>query len=180
MNAKVKSSEQLIPFYSTKDIISAYTLASESSVQLRTLFNQIIKSISFVKAHAEEYRADSTVFTEMENLTILAVQLADTQIDRYNGLKNDKDASDEYDAGDLLDAYALAREGATWLDTLCFQLNSEMREVKEATQTKIHFSVFSTLERLIHIAEYLAESHSNTFNIECEKYEAEWEATKNG
>ena len=65
MNAKVNFQlpEQLIPFYSVADIISAYSLASEAATQLRTLANQISKATAFVKTFVQENeRADPSIF----------------------------------------------------------------------------------------------------------------------
>ena len=78
MNAKVQIqfSEQSIPFYSVADIINAYSLASETATQLRTLANQISKATAFVKAFVQENdRADSSAFAELENLIIISSSL---------------------------------------------------------------------------------------------------------
>ncbi|MFW2722569.1 hypothetical protein ACN6QQ_08055, partial [Acinetobacter baumannii] len=87
---------------------------------------------------------------------------------------------DQYDAGDLNEAYALAHEYTTWLETLISKIRIEVKLVKEAVKDVIHSSVFATLESLINIAEYFAEINVNTFSIESEKYEAEFEVSKNG
>ncbi len=185
MNAKVQIQfpEHSIPFYSVADIISAYSLASETSTQVRTLANQISKATAFVKAFVEKNdRADSSAFAELENLIIISQQLANSQVDIY-GLelkRHQQEPDDHYNAGDLHDAYSLAYENTSWLETMFYQVKDEVEVVKEAIKQNTHGAVFATLERLIHIAAYWAESHSNTFDIEREKYEAEWEATKNG
>lgn len=185
MNAKVQIQflEQLIPFYSASDVIKAYALASETSTQLRTLANQINKATAFVKAFVQENdRADSSAFAELENLIIISQQLANSQADTY-GLelkRHQQEPDDHYNAGDLYDAYSLAYENTSWLETMFYQAKDEVEVIKEAIKQNTHGAVFATLERLIHIAAYWAESHSNTFDIEREKYEAEWEATKNG
>lgn len=185
MNAKVQIqlSEQLIPFYSVADIISAYSVASEAATQLRTLANQINKEMAFVKAFVQENdRADSSAFAELENLIAISYQLANSQADTH-GLelkRHQQELDDQYDAGDLHDAYSLAYENTSWLETMFYQVKDEVEVVKEAIKQNTHGAVFATLERLIHIAAYLAESHSNTFDIEREKYESEWEANKNG
>ncbi|EEH67928.1 MULTISPECIES: hypothetical protein [Acinetobacter] len=185
MNAKVQIQfpEQLIPFYSVADIISAYSIASEAATQLRTLANQINKATAFVKTFVQENdRADSSAFAELENLIIISYQLADSQADTYIRELNrhTHKPDDQYGAGDLHDAYSLAYENTSWLETMFYQVKDEVEVVKEAIKQNTHGAVFATLERLIHIAAYWAESHSNTFDIEREKYEAEWEATKNG
>lgn len=185
MNAKVQIqfSEHSIPFYSAADIISAYSLASETATQLRTLANQISKATAFVKAFVEKNdRADSSAFAELENLIIISQQLADSQADTYMRELNrhTHKPDDQYSAVDLFDAYSLTHENTSWLETMFYQVKDEVEVVKEAIKQNTHGAVFGTLEHLIHIAAYLAGSHSNTFDVEREKYEAEWEATKNG
>lgn len=185
MNAKVQIQfpEQSIPFYSVADIINAYSLASEAATQLRTLANQINKATAFVKAFVQENdKADSSAFTELENLIIISQQLANSQADTYMRELNrhTHKPDDQYGAGDLFDAYSLAHENTSWLETMFYQIKDEVEVVKETIKQGTHGAVFGTLEHLIHIAAYWAESHSNTFDIEREKYEAEWEATKNG
>lgn len=85
MNAKVKIQfpEKLISFYSSADIISAYSLAFETATQLRTLTNQISKSTAYVKAYVQENKVDSSIFAELENLIIITHQLTDNQADTY-------------------------------------------------------------------------------------------------
>jgi hypothetical protein len=185
MNAKVQIqlSEPLVPFYSASDIISVYSLVSETATQLRTLVNQINKETAFVKTFAQEHdRADSSAFAELENLIIISWQLANSQADTYDlELKrHQQEPDDHYDAGGLYDAYSLAYENTSWLETMFYQVKDEVEVVKETIKQNTHSTVFATLERLIHIAAYWAECHSNTFDIEREKYELEWEATKNG
>ncbi|WP_338840473.1 hypothetical protein [Acinetobacter lwoffii] len=185
MNAKVQIQfpEQSIPFYSVADIISAYSLASEAATQLRTLANQINKATAFVKAFVQENdKADSSAFAELENLIIISQQLANSQADTYMRELNrhTHKPDDHYGAGDLFDAYSLAHENTSWLETMFYQIKDEVEVVKETIKQGTHGAVFGTLEHLIHIAAYWAESHSNTFDVEREKYEAEWEATKNG
>lgn len=185
MNAKVQIQfpEQSIPFYSVADIIRAYSLASEAATQLRTLANQISKETAFVKTFVQESdRADSPAFAELENLIIISQQLANSQADTYSlELKrHTQEPDDHYDAGDLYDAYSLAYENTSWLETMFYQVKDEVEVVKEAIKQNTHGAVFATVERLIHIAAYWAESHSNTLDIEREKYELESEATKNG
>lgn len=182
MNAKVKFPEQLIPFYSAADIISAYSLASETATQLRTLANQISKSTAYVKAYVQENKVDSSIFSELENLIAISHQLANSQADTCNLelQKHKKEPNNQDYAGDLLDAYSLAHENTSWLETMFYQIKDEAEVVKKTLKHSIHGTVFTTLERLIHIAAYLAESQANTFDIEREKYEMQWEATKNG
>ncbi len=178
MNAKVKIQfpEQLIPFYSAADVINVYSLVFETATQLRTLLNQINKTTAYVKAYAQEKKIDSTIFIELENLITISHQLANSQVDTY-GLERErhqKELNTQCDAGDLLDAFSLAHENTAWLQTLFYQIRGEAKIVKETVQHSIHSSVFSTLDHLINIAAYLAENHSNTFDVEREKYEMEW------
>ncbi|MFP6842746.1 MAG: hypothetical protein VB979_11345 [Acinetobacter sp.] len=184
MNAKVQFQfpEKLIPFFTATDVLQAYAVASETASHLRTLTNQISKSTAHVKAYTQENKADSSLFNELENLIAITHQLANSQADTYDlELKRHKqEPHDQYDAGDLLDAYSLAHENTSWLETMFYQIKNEVEVVKETIKQSTHGAVFATLERLIHIAAYFAEIHSNTFDIEREKYEAEWEATKNG
>lgn len=183
MNAKVKiqSPEQLIPFYRAADIVGAYSLASETATQLRTLTNQISKATALVKAYAEENRTENSIFAELENLITISHQLANSQADTYSlELKrHQQEPDDHYDAGDLFDAYSLSYENTSWLETMFYQIKDEVEVVKEAIKHTTSGAVFATLERLIHIAAYLAESQANTFDIEREKYEMQWEATTN-
>lgn len=183
MNAKVNFQlpEQLIPFYSAADALNAYMLASEATAQLRTLINQISKSTAQIKAHAHDNNVSKTVFSELENLISVSKLLADSQVDTYNlEFKRHKEEShDQYDAGDLLDAYSLSYENTSWLQTMLYQINDEATAIKEGS-FNLADALFATLDRLIHIALYLADSHSNTFDVEREKYESEWETIKNG
>src|SRR5690606_37189002 len=121
--------EQLIPFYSVADIISAYSLASEAAKQLRTLANQISKETAFVKTFVQENeRADPSIFAELENLIIISQQLANSQADTYSlELKrHQQEPDDHYNAGDLHDAYSLAYENTSWLETMFYQVKDEV------------------------------------------------------
>lgn len=183
MNAKVNFQlpEQLIPFYSAADALNAYMLASEATAQLRTLINQISKSTAQIKAHAHDNNVSKTVFSELENLISVSKLLADSQVDTYNleFKRHTEESHDQYDAGDLLDAYSLSYENTSWLQTMLYQINDEATAIKEGS-FNLADALFATLDRLIHIALYLADSHSNTFDVEREKYESEWETIKNG
>ncbi|WP_166167088.1 hypothetical protein [Acinetobacter sp. SA01] len=178
MNAKVNFQlpKQLIPFYSTADVIKAHSLAFETAKQLRTLVNQISKNTAFVKAYAEENKANSSIFTELENLIAVSHHLTDSQVDTYDleRKRYQKELNAQCSAGDLLDAYSLAFENTSWLQTMLYQIKDEAEIVKEAVKQNIHSAVFITLENLIHIAAYFAENHSNAFDVEREKYEMEW------
>ncbi|TCB52662.1 hypothetical protein E0H80_02155 [Acinetobacter sp. ANC 4779] len=179
MNAKVKFPEQLLPFYSAVNLFDAYSLAFETTSQIQVLINRISKETARIKKVAQE----NNVFTELESLISVAEYLADNhsntldvEREKYqNALKN---SSVQYDAGDLLEAYSLAHEASSWLSTILYQIKDELFTVKEKS-TALCNAIFASLERLIYIAEYLADNHSNTFDVECKKYEAEWETVKN-
>lgn len=184
MNAKVKFSEQLIPFYSTLDMLDAYSLAFETTAQLQTLINQIRKSTTQIKIYAQESNIHSDVFSELESLISISQHLSenynntfDVEREKY---QSELDLSNaQYDAGDLFNAYSLAHEVTLWLQTMFYQIKNEAEAIKQKT-IKLGSGIFTNLEHLIHIAEYLADSYSDTLNTECEKYENEWETIKNG
>lgn len=184
MNAKVNIQlpEQLVPFYNLTNLLNAYKLTYETATQLRTLLNQISKSANSVKTYAEEHNLDNSIFIEVENLIAISLQISNSYAVTCNAeiKRHRKAPHDQYDAGDLNEAYALAHEYTIWLETLISKIRIEVKLVKEAVKDVIHSTVFVTLENLINIAEYFAEINVNTFSIESEKYTAEWEASKNG
>lgn len=108
--------------------------------------------------------------------------ISNSQADTYclELQRHQQEPDDQYDAGDLHDAYSLSYENTSWLETMFYQVKDEVEVVKEAIKQNTHGAIFGTLEHLIHIAAYLAGSHSNTFDIERENYEIQWKATKNG
>lgn len=186
MNAKVNFQvpEQLIPFYSTIDMLDAYSLASETASQLQTLIKQISKSTAQIKIYAHESNIHANIFSELESLISISQYLSDNHINTFDA-ESEKYQSElgvsnaQYDAGDLFNAYALAHEATLWLQTMFYQIKNEAEAIKQET-IKLGAGIFANLERLIHIAEYLADSHSDTLNTKREKYEMEWEATANG
>ena len=186
MNAKVnfQLSEHLIPFYSTVDMLDAYSLAFETTSQLQTLINQIRKSTAQIKIYAQESNIHSDVFSELESLISISQYLSENHNNTFD-VEREKYQSEfdlsnaQYDAGDLFNAYSLAHEATLWLQTMFYQIKNEAEAIKQKI-IKLGSGIFTNLERLIHIAEYLADSHSDTLNTEREKYEMEWEATKNG
>lgn len=184
MNAKVEISKQSIPFYAAPDALNAYTSALNVAVQIRTLINQINKSILQVRFRANDYGFNPTLFSELENLTSISKFLVDSQILTYkiecDRHQDHKKQYKEYDVGDLFDVFSLAHENTAWLHTLLIQMIDEVILVKTACEKVIHPTTFSSLERLVHIAEYFINDHTDTFNVEREKYEMQWEATKNG
>lgn len=183
MNAKVKISTQPIPFYAAPDALNAYTAALNVAVQIRTLINQITKSAIQVKGCAVNSGINPTVFSELENITSIGKLLVDSQISTYeiecNRHQDHKKQYKEYDAGDLFDAFSLAYENTAWLQTLFCQAINETELAKAICEQSIHSATFSNLEHLIRITEHVLDIHTNTFNVEREKYEIEWEATKN-
>ena len=185
MNAKVNFQlpEQLIPFYSTVDMLDAYSLAFETTSQLQTLINQITKSTSQIKIYAQESNIHASIFSELEILTSISQYLSENQVntfdverEKYQSESNVSNA--QYDAGDLFNAYSLAHEATLWLQTMFYQIKNEAEAIKQKI-INLGSGIFTNLERLIHIAEYLADSYSDTLNTEREKYESEWEASKN-
>jgi hypothetical protein len=186
MNAKVnfQLSEQLIPFYTAVDLLGAYSLAFETTAQIQVLISRISKETIRIKKLEQKDSAAPHSLTELENLISVAEYLAanhsntfDVEREKYqNALKN---SGIQYDAGDLFEAYSLAHETSSWLGTILYQIKDELLTVKENSKVLCN-AIFASLERLIFIAEYLADNHSNTFDVECKKYEAEWETVKNG
>ncbi|MDH0031329.1 MULTISPECIES: hypothetical protein [unclassified Acinetobacter] len=84
-----------------------------------------------------------------------------------------------YDAGDLLDVYAVAHESTEWLSTLITQIKKEMKKTQTDLEERgIHPATFYTLESLLGLTEYFAEDRANFFDVQREEYEKEWEATK--
>lgn len=183
MNAKVKIqlSEQLVPFYSSKKLLDAYAIALETTSQIQTLIDRIGKSVVFLKSsHVVELHQNA--FTELESILSITRYLSDDFSNTFDvGLEKYKNTitETECDAGDLLEPYGLAYEVFTWLSTLIYQMKEELIVIKKSS-TALCDAVFASLENLIMIADYLSDNHRNTFKIECEKYEMEWEATKNG
>ncbi|MEZ6860251.1 hypothetical protein ACB013_13395 [Acinetobacter baumannii] len=184
MNARINIQlpGQSVPFYNATNLLNAYKLAYETATQLRTLLNQISKSAIFVKTYAEDNNLDNSIFTEIENLIAISLQLSNSHADICSAeINRHRQAPyDQYDAGDLFGAYSLAQENTSWLETLISQIKIEVELSKETVKDVIHSAVFAPLEHLINIAEYFAEINVNTFSIESEKYEAEFEVSKNG
>ena len=186
MNAKVQIQfpEQLVPLYRAIKMIDAYSLAFSTTTQIQVLISCISKETFRIKDLEQKNSAVPHSFTVLESLISIAENLAadycnifDVEHDKYkNGLNN---SNIQYDAGDLLEPYGLAHEVSTWLSTLIFQMKDELITVKKSS-TALCDAVFAGLENLINIADYLSDNHRNTFKIEFEKYEAEWEASKNG
>ena len=182
MNAKVQIQlpEQLIPFYNTVDMLDAYSLAAETTSQLKTLINQISKSTVQIKKYAQESNIHSDTFSELENLISISEYLSNSQASNFDSerekYRRERNVSKErYDAGDLYNAYSLAHEATLWLQTMFHQIKNEAESIKqETTKSKLGSGIFTNLEHLIHIAEYLADSHADSLNIEREKYEMEW------
>ncbi|ENW86646.1 hypothetical protein F906_01705 [Acinetobacter pseudolwoffii] len=185
MNAKVQIQfpEQSIPFYSADDVLTFYSLAFDATVQIRTLVNQISKSIIKIKSAAHENKADNPIFTELENLIKVSLYLTNSQADAYSleQQRYQKEFDAQCDAGDLLDAHSLVFTNMVWLSTMLGQIKQETAQLKdELTKKGFHLACFYSLEGLIEICEYLLEEQVNTSDSERENYEIQWEATKNG
>lgn len=181
MNAKVQIQlpEQSVPFYNAKKLLDAYSIALETTTKIQTLITRISKNVVFLKsAYVNELHPNT--FTELESLISIASYLSEDFGNSFDvGLEKYRNSVTECDAGDLLEAYGLAREISTWLSTIIYQIKDELIAVKKSS-TALCDAVFASLENLINIADYLSDNHRNTFKIECEKYEAEWETSKNG
>ncbi|OTG98938.1 hypothetical protein [Acinetobacter sp. ANC 4973] len=96
-----------------------------------------------------------------------------------NNQINSKNTPKTYDAGDLHDTYALVYENTSWLYTLLGQIKKEVEEVKQSVAKKdVYPAAFANLERLINLSEYLAESHTDSYDVDRERYLKEWEANK--
>ena len=183
MNAKVQIQfpEQSIPFYTHTQLLDAHTIVLETTTTIQTLIDRIDKSITFLKTSYENVLHPST-FTELESLISIARYLSNDFCNTFDvQLENYKNSVTETkcDAGGFLDLYGLAHEFFNWLSSLIFQIKDELRTVKQ-TSKALCDAVFASLENLINIADYYSDNHRNTFKIEFEKFEAEWEATKNG
>jgi hypothetical protein len=178
MNAKVKISEQLVPFYSAADVINAYSLALETTTRIQTLIARIGKKVVFLKStYVNELHPNA--FTELESLISIARYLSEDFTNTFDvALEKCKSSITEYDAGDLLEVYSLAHEVHTWFSSTIYEIKDELSAVKKSS-TALCDAVFASIENLINIADYLSDNHRNTFKIECEKYELEWEASKN-
>ena len=185
MNAKVQISlSKQIPLYRTINMVDAYSLAFNTTTQTQVLISCISKETIRLKSLEQENSSVPHSFTKLESLISVAEYLAanhsntfDVEREKYqNALKN---SGIQYDAGDLFEAYSLAHETSSWLGTILYQIKDELLTVKENSKVLCN-AIFASLERLIFIAEYLADNHSNTFDVECKKYEAEWETVKNG
>lgn len=185
MNAKVNFQlSQQIPLYRTIHMLDAYSLAFSTTTQIEVLISCISKETVRIKCLGQENSAVPHSFTKLESLISVAEYLAanycntfDVEHEKY---KNELNSSDiQYDAGDLLELYGLSYEVSTWLSTLIYQMKDELITVKESSKVLCD-AVFASLENLINIADYLSDNHRNTFKIEFDKYEIQWEASKNG
>ena len=183
MNAKIQNllPEQSIRFYTHTQLLDAHTIVLETTTSIQTLIDRIDKSITFLKTSYENVLHPST-FTELESLISIARYLSNDFCNTFDvQLENYKNSVTETkcDAGGFLDLYGLSHEFFNWLSSLIFQIKDELRTVKQ-TSKALCDAVFASLENLINIADYYSDNHRNTFKIELEKFEAEWEATKNG
>ena len=165
-------------------MVDAYSLAFNTTTQTQVLISCISKETIRLKSLEQENSSVPHSFTKLESLISVAEYLAanhsntfDVEREKY---QNEFDLSNaQYDAGDLFSAYSLAHEATLWLQTMFYQIKNEAEAIKQKI-IKLGSGIFTNLERLIHIAEYLADSYSDTLNTEREKYEVEWEVIKNG
>ena len=184
MNAKVQISlSKQIPLYRAINMVDAYSLAFNTTTQTQVLISCISKETIRLKSLEQENSSVPHSFTKLESLISVSEYLAanycntfDSEHEKYKKSLNSSDI--QYDAGDLLEPYGLAYEVSTWLSTLIFQIKDELITVKDSSRVLCD-AVFASLESLINIADYLSDNHRNTFKIEFEKYDAEWEASKN-
>jgi hypothetical protein len=181
MNAKAnfQLSEQSVLFHNAKKLLDAYSIALETTTQIQTLIIRISKNIVFLKSRFENDVHPNT-FAELESLISITRYLTDefnntfdVQCEKY------QNSVTECDAGDLLEVYGLAHEVHTWFSSTIYEIKDELCTIKNSS-TALCDSVFASLENLINIADYLSDNHRNTFKIECDKYQAEWETVKNG
>lgn len=168
--------------YNAGDMLEAYSLAFETTAQLQTLISQISKSTAQIKVYAQESNIHPYTFSELESLILISQFLSENHVNTFDvereKYQNEFDLSNaQYDAGDLFNAYSLAHEATLWLQTMFYQIKTEAEAIRQKI-IKLGSGIFTNLERLIRIAEYLADNHSDTLNIEREKSETEWEANK--
>ena len=72
-----------------------------------------------------------------------------------------------YDAGDMADVHLLAKQHLSWVSAL---VSTVIRNNK--TDKTFHN------KELLEVAQYLSESFANDHDLQCEGYQAEWDANK--
>lgn len=184
MNAKVNIQFPEKSFYSAINILDAYSLALDSTTQLKVLISRINKETQQLIEVEQKSSSTPHSFTDIKSLISVAEYLAESYTNifdsEYEKYKNaSKNINVKFDAADLSEAYGLAHEISSWFGTLLYQIKDELLTIKENSKVLCD-AVFASLKRLIDIADFLSESFSNTFQREFEKYDSEWEASKNG
>lgn len=184
MNAKVNIQFPEKSFYSAINILDAYSLALDSTTQLKVLISRINKETQQLIEVEQKSNSTPHSFTDVKSLISVAEYLAESYTNifdsEYEKYKNaSKNINVKFDAADLSEAYGLAHEISSWFGTLLYQIKDELLTIKENSKVLCD-AVFASLKRLIDIADFLSESFSNTFQREFEKYDSEWEASKNG
>lgn len=184
MNAKVNIQFPEKSFYSAINILDAYSLALDSTTQLKVLISRINKETQRLIELEQESSSTPHSFTDIKSLISVAEYLAESYTNifdsEYEKYKNaSKNINVKFDAADLSEAYGLAYEISSWFGTLLYQIKDELLTIKENSKVLCD-AVFASLKRLIDIADFLSESLSNTFQREFEKYDSELEASRNG
>lgn len=80
---------------------------------------------------------------------------------------NAQNTPKNYDAGDMADVHLLAKQHLSWVSAL---VSTVIRNNK--TDKTFHN------KELLEVAQYLSESFANDHDLQCEGYQAEWDANK--
>ena len=80
---------------------------------------------------------------------------------------NAQNTSKNYDACDMADVHLLAKQHLSWVSAL---VSTVIRNNK--TDKTFHN------KELLEVAQYLSESFANDHDLQCEGYQAEWDANK--
>lgn len=93
---------------------------------------------------------------------------------------NSKNMTETYDAGDLEDAYSLARSDMQWMQTAIRHVKKEIIGMQNLAEsgTPIHRYYFSELITHLEMYEYIADERHNHHDNEAEAYKAEWKKAK--
>lgn len=84
-----------------------------------------------------------------------------------NSITQAKEQVNSYDAGDLMDAHALAQCQLSWVASLIRQVIKNNKTGEASCNTE-----------LLEIAQYLSEMHANDHDVNREAYENEWKGLK--
>ena len=95
---------------------------------------------------------------------------------------NSKNTTETYSAGDLEDAYSLARSDMQWMQTAIRHVKKEIIGMRDLAKsgTPIHPYYFSELITHLEMYEYIADERRNNNDEEAEAYKAEWMKVKGG